>query len=53
MTQAGEIASAVNLLAEQCGEPSPQVIMAATQPTAAPVRKQGGLVLEFLTSVES
>ena len=47
--QAGEIASAVNLLAEQRGEPSPQVLMAAAPLTAE--RKQGRLFLEFETSV--
>ncbi len=44
--QAGEIASAVNLLAQQCGEPSPQDIMAAAPLDAKP-RQQGNMFLEF------
>ena len=45
-TQAGEMASAVNVLAEQHGEPSPQTLMAATGP-ASELRLPGALFLEF------
>lgn len=46
--QAGEIASAVNLLAEQLGEPSPQALMAEVPSTAE--GQHGGFFLEFVAS---
>ena len=42
------MASAVNLLAEQRGEPTPQTLMAATSLESEP-RTPGALFLEFST----
>ena len=44
--QTGEMASAVNLLAEQRGEPSPHTLMAATSLATEPCTP-GALFLEF------